>query len=43
MNLEDFNSITVDLLGFPKMLNRVLFNKIDMEKTGKINKMQYMK
>ena len=43
MNLEDFNTITVDLLGFPKMLNRVLFNKIDIEKTGKISKAQYLK
>jgi hypothetical protein len=43
MNLEDFNTITVDLLGFPKMLNRVLFNKIDTEKSGKISKALYVK
>ena len=43
LTLDDFNSITVDLLGFPKMLNRILFQKIDVEKTGKITKSKYLK
>ena len=43
LTLDDFSSISGELLGFPKMLNRVLFYKIDSEKTGKITKSQYLK
>lgn len=43
LSLEEFSAISVDILGFPIMLNRVLFNKIDTEKTGKISKSTYLK
>jgi hypothetical protein len=42
LNLSDFERITVDFLGFPKMFNSVLFNKI----TGgekKISKKQFLR
>jgi hypothetical protein len=40
--LDDFVKITVDLLGFPKMFNSVLFNKIS-QGDKKISKKQFLR
>jgi len=40
--VEEFIKITVDLLGFPKMFNSVLFNKI-AQGDNKISKKQFIK
>ena len=40
---EDFMSITTTLCGVPKVLNQLLFKKIDIKGTGKVTKAQFQK
>ena len=42
MTKEDFDSVTVDVCGLPKFFKSVLFDKIDVGKTGKITKQQFV-
>ncbi len=42
LTVDEFTPITVELAGFPKMLNSVLFNKITQGKT-KLSKADYIK
>ena len=43
LNLDEFLNITTNLLEFPKMLNKLLFNKIDVEKSNQITQTKYLK
>lgn len=43
LTLEEFIPITVELLGFPRMLNQILFKKIDKEGKNKIHKNVYLR
>lgn len=42
VEVDDFVKITVDLLGFPKMFNTLLFNKISLG-GKKISKKQFLR
>ena len=43
LNLQAFMKITKEFYNFPELLNRVLFNKIDIENKGIITRDQFMK
>jgi serine/threonine-protein phosphatase 2A regulatory subunit B'' len=43
LNEEDLISLTAALCGLPKILNQLLFKRIDSENTGKISKAQFQK
>ena len=43
LNLQSFMKITKEFYNFPELLNRVLFNKIDLENKGVITRDQFMK
>ena len=40
---DEFNEITINIMGLPKMFNKVFFNKIDIEKKGRISKKAFLK
>jgi len=42
LTTEEFDAVTTDVCGFPKFFRDVLFNRIDTEKTGKVNKAQFV-
>lgn len=43
LNVEEFIPITTEFLGFPKILNIVLFNKIKEDNSDKISIKQFSK
>jgi hypothetical protein len=40
LNLDEFSRITVELLNFPKMFNKVLFDKITIKQ--KISQVEFL-
>jgi serine/threonine-protein phosphatase 2A regulatory subunit B'' len=41
--MEEFNLVTTTVCGLPKYFNTHFFSRIDVEKTGKISRAQFVK